>query len=174
MWRVPNSPEDPPHRRHTSTPRILRSLVSGTQHMFQNTWRVLCQKEQGQRKPIRPVAGVHSGWHQLHAILGTNSTGPSTPRILGSLRPVDAGEHMGNRHNRESWTGSLWAFILSKELELRPRTLGTFSIRELASREGSDSRNQEVDLSSRLLGTFPARGEFACRECSDHWDSGES
>jgi hypothetical protein len=48
--------------------------------------------------------------------------------------------------------------------------MGTFPARgESASREGSDPRNQEVDLSSRLLWTFPARGEFACRECSDHW-----
>jgi hypothetical protein len=31
-----------------------------------------------------------------------------------------------------------------------------------------------VDLSSRLLVTFPARGELSCRECSDHWDPGES
>ena len=82
---------------------------------------------------------------------------------------------MGSRSNRASWTGSLQAFILSQEAELRPRPLGTFLARgELASREGSDPRNQEVDLSSRLLCTFPARGELACRECSDHWDSGES
>jgi hypothetical protein len=43
-------------------------------------------------------------------------------------------------------TGALWAFILSQEAELRPRPLCT----------------------------FPARGELAYRECSDHWDSGES
>jgi hypothetical protein len=29
--------------------------------------------------------------------------------------------------------------------------------------EGSDPRTQEVDLSSRLLCTFPARGELICR-----------
>ena len=99
----------------------------------------------------------------------------STARILGSLRPVYTGEHMGGRSNRASWTGSIWAFILSQETELRHRPLGTFPARgELASREGSDPRTQEVELSSRLLGTFPARGELACRECSDHWDSGES
>ena len=40
--RVPRSPEDSPHCRHPSTPRILRSLVSGTQHLFQKTQRVLC------------------------------------------------------------------------------------------------------------------------------------
>ena len=83
-------------------------------------------------------------------------------RILRSLRPVYEGEHVGGRSNRASWTGSLPAFILSQEAELRPRPLGTFLARgELAYREGSDPRTQEVDLSSRLLGTFPARGELA-------------
>ena len=78
---------------------------------------------------------------------------------------------MGSRSNRASWTGSLLAFILSQEAELRPRPLGTFPTRgESASREGSDPGTQEVDLSSRLLGTFPARGELACRECSAHWN----
>lgn len=82
---------------------------------------------------------------------------------------------MGDRSNRSSWTGSLRAFILSQEVELRPRPQGTFLARgELAYRDGSDPRTQEVDLSSRLLDTCPVRGELACRECSDHWDSGES
>ena len=94
---------------------------------------------------------------------------------MQSLRPVYIGEHVGGRSNRASWTGSLHAFILSLETELRPRTLDTFPYRgESVSREGSDARNQEVDLSSEILCTFPARGELACRECSDHWDSGES
>jgi hypothetical protein len=35
-------------------------------------------------------------------------------------------------------------------------------------------QTQEVDLSSRLLCTFPARRDLTFRECSDHWDSGES
>jgi hypothetical protein len=47
---------------------------------------------------------------------------------------------------RASWTGALRAFIFS----------------------------QEAELSSSPLCTFPARGELAYRECSDHWDSGES
>jgi hypothetical protein len=89
--------------------------------------------------------------------------GPSTPRILGSLRPVYAGKHVGGRSNRASWTGSIWAFILSQETEMRPRPLDTFPARgELACREGSEPRNQDVDLSTRLLPTFPARGEIAC------------
>ena len=59
---------------------------------------------------------------------------------------------MGGRSNRASWTGSLRAFILIQETELRPRPLGTFPARgELDSREGSDPGTQEVDLSSRLL-----------------------
>jgi hypothetical protein len=71
--------------------------------------------------------------------------------------------------------GPCSAFILSKEAELRPRPLGTFLVRgESAYREGSDSRTQEVDQSSRLLDTCSARGELACRECTDDWNSGES
>ena len=79
-------------------------------------------------------------------------------RISGSLRPVYTGEHVSSRRNKPSWTGSL--------LEAELRTLGTFFAffaRELASREGSDPESQEVDLSFRLLGTFPTRGELACR-----------
>jgi hypothetical protein len=116
---------------------------------------------------------VPSVWCHPCTILGMNSAGPSIPRILGSLRLVYTGEHTGCRSNRASSTGSLLAFILSQEAELRPRSLGTFSARgESAVREGSDPRTHEVDLSSRLLYTFPSREELACRECSDHWDSG--
>ena len=61
---------------------------------------------------------------------------------------------MGDRSNRASWTGSLRAFILSQEAELRPRPLGTFLVRgESAYREGSDTWILEVDESSRLLDT---------------------
>lgn len=37
---VPHSPEDSQHHRHPSTPRILGSLVSGTQHLFQTNREV--------------------------------------------------------------------------------------------------------------------------------------
>jgi hypothetical protein len=33
---------------------------------------------------------------------------------------------------------------------------------------------QEASLNARYLCTFPERGEPACRECSDHWNSRES
>ena len=73
------------------------------------------------------------------------------------------GENMGDRSNRASWTGSLWAFILSQEAELRPRPLGTTLARgELASRECSDLETQGVYLRTRLLSTIPSRGELAC------------
>ena len=62
-------------------------------------------------------------------MLGTNWAGPSTPRVLESLRPVYAGEHMGSRSSRASRTGLLWAFIFSLEVELRPRTLGIYLAR---------------------------------------------
>jgi hypothetical protein len=31
--------------------------------------------------------------------------------------------------------------------------------------------SQEAELSSRLLCTFSDRGELACRDCSDYWES---
>jgi hypothetical protein len=37
---VPGFPEDSPPYRHPSRPRILESLVSGTQHLFQQNWGV--------------------------------------------------------------------------------------------------------------------------------------
>jgi hypothetical protein len=111
----------------------------------------------------------------LAATGSKDNIGPTTARILGSLRSVYEGEHVASRSNTAFWTGSIQAFILSQETGLKPRPLGTFPEREeSASREGSDPRTQEVDLSSRLLCTFPARGEIACRDCSDHWESGES
>jgi hypothetical protein len=146
--------------------------VSGMKHLFQKTRRVLSQQKQGQRN--QSEAGVLSNQHQSLAILGVNSAGTSTPRILGSLRPVYAGDQVGSRSNRASWAGSLQVFLLSQETELRQRPLGTFpSRRELASREGTDLRTQEVDLSSRILCTFPARRELESRKCFEHWDSGE-
>jgi hypothetical protein len=67
------------------------------------------------------------------------------------------------------------AFLLSQEVELKPRPLGTFLDRgELAYRKGSNPRHKEVDKSSRFLASCLARRELACRECSDYWDSGES
>jgi hypothetical protein len=119
---------------------------------------------------------------------------------------------MGYRSNKASWTGSLLAFILSQEAELRPRPLGIFptrgdsatkkrsnpgtqhpvswiSQRPVLSREHLGCRSniaswtgflrafiisQQVDLSSRPLCNFSARGELSCREGSDQWDSGES
>jgi hypothetical protein len=50
---------------------------------------------------------------------------------------------MGLRSNRASWTGSLQAFIISQEAELRTRSLATFPARgKTASREGFDPRTQ--------------------------------
>jgi hypothetical protein len=184
----PRSPEGSSHSRHSSIPRILRSLVSGTQHLVQKNLEGHVPAGSG-TKEIHPTTGWGSFWsataphtffvclvgwffrteflcitlavlelRNLPAsasqtlglkacsninlplvILGSNSAGPSTPRILGALRPVYTGEHVGSRSNRASWKGSLQAFILSQEAELRPRHLDTFPTRgELASREVSD------------------------------------
>ena len=65
--------------------------------------------------------------------------------------------------------------ILSQEAELRPRSLGIFLARgELAYMDDSDPICQDVDQSPTLLDTCPARGELACREYSEDWNSGES
>jgi hypothetical protein len=34
--------------------------------------------------------------------------------------------------------------------------------------------SQKVDLCSRVLCSFPVRGEVACRENSENWDTGET
>jgi hypothetical protein len=66
---------------------------------------------------------------------------------MGSLRPVYAEENMGSTSNRASWTGFLRVFFLRQEAELRPRPLDTFPAREyLATREGSDPKNQVLDM----------------------------
>jgi hypothetical protein len=106
------------------------------QHLFQKKQRVLCQQEKGQRKPAQPASVVCSIQCQPYTISGTNSASPSVPRVLGSLRQVYVGEHVGSRRNRASWTGSLPAFILSQEAELRQRSLGTFLARGQSALQG--------------------------------------
>ena len=100
--RVPRSPEDAPGCRHPSTPRVLGSLVSGTQHLFQKIPESLVSVGTGTKETCQPAAGVPSGQCQSHALMGLSSAGTSTSRILGSLRPVYAGEHVGCRSNRTS------------------------------------------------------------------------
>jgi hypothetical protein len=75
--------------------------------------------------------------------LGTQARAPS---CIPGVSETSLCRRAGHRTNRASWTGTLWAFILS----------------------------QEAELTSRPLCTFTARGELASRECSDHWDSGQS
>jgi hypothetical protein len=87
---------------------------------------------------------------------------PSTPRILGSLRRVSLQKGLwpsrtqvrapscipghsetsphsklcDHRSNRASWTGSLWSYNRSQEVEMRPRHLCNFPTRgESASRD---------------------------------------
>jgi hypothetical protein len=68
--------------------------------------------ETGTKETHWPVAGLHSCWLQPSTILGSKSAkvpkvpedtphcrSPSTPRILGSLRPVYTGEHVDSRSN---------------------------------------------------------------------------
>ena len=142
----------------------------------------MCQQELGQRNPSDQRLGfvldrASPGIFPVNPVeLAKVPRGLSMPQT--TYHTQDLGipcDHMGSRSNKASWTGSLWAFILNQEAEVRLRPQGTFPARgELASREGSDPRTQEVDQSSRILDTFPAIGEFTCRECSDHCYSGES
>ena len=88
LAKIPKVPKDSPFPRHPSMPRILGSLVSGMQHLLQKTQRVLCQQEQGQKKPTPKVARVHSSQHHPCTFLSVNSAGPSTPKIMGSLKPL--------------------------------------------------------------------------------------
>jgi hypothetical protein len=98
---------------------------------------------------------------------------------------------------RQSWDQELWETSLSEEsrppgralipelrwdfhvvsqvtqTSLHRRALGLQN-NSLLDRVPSGIHLQPGELSSRPLYTFPARGELACRECSNHWDSGES
>ena len=65
-----------------STAESLRSLVNGTHHQFQK------------KKKENPVGLV------LAATGSKTKEGPSISRILGSLRPNYAGEHVGSRSNK--------------------------------------------------------------------------
>jgi hypothetical protein len=176
QWRVPRSPKDSPCCRH---PRILRSLVSGMQHLFQNKTK---QNLEGLVPPETRTKKTHptSSWGLFRSVpaschLGLKLNMPKHTQDLGIIET--------SLHRRARGQQKQHSFLDSVSLGLHPQpggraetqTPGHLSYRgESASREGSDPRTQEVDLSSRLLCTFPARGELPGRECSDHWDSGES
>jgi hypothetical protein len=92
------SPEDSPCPRRPSTPRILGSLVSGTQHLFQHNWECLGPAGAGTLDPSRPVAWNTSGQHWSTLVFNTadNTTVPrgcttpglcNTSRILGFQNP---------------------------------------------------------------------------------------
>jgi hypothetical protein len=87
------------HQAHTilgttlaghSTLRILGSLVTGTQHLFQKIQDGRVPAGTG-TKETHPTSGWGSGRHQPCNILGMNSVDPSTPRILGHCRNRDIG-----------------------------------------------------------------------------------
>jgi hypothetical protein len=79
----PQSPEDFPHCRHPSTPRI---------RITEESWP--------------PERALTPGLRWEHHLV-----------CQVSQKPVRAGEFKGYRSNRASWTGSLWAFILSQETQ---------------------------------------------------------
>jgi hypothetical protein len=64
LWTVPWSPEDSPLLRHPSMPRILGSLVSRVQHLFQNNCEGLVPAGAGTQE-TRPTSGSGSFWSVL-------------------------------------------------------------------------------------------------------------
>ena len=100
-WRkFPRSQEDSPFPRHPSMPRILGSLVSGMQHLFQHNWECLEPTGAGPQEPPlpRPVVWVTSGklwttlvWNSAVSSMvprgGTTSRHSNKPRIVGPQDP---------------------------------------------------------------------------------------
>ena len=58
---VPQSPEDSPPHMCSSTPRILGSLVSGAQHLFQQNWGCLGTAGAQTQEP-HMISGSGSFW----------------------------------------------------------------------------------------------------------------
>ena len=105
-------------------------------------------------------------WVKCNICLKKIGSCASRNRVKGqrqALTHPESWDHWDYSTQESSWAGevteilgqgSFPAFILSQETELRPRPLRTFPARaESTSREGSDPRNQEVDLSSRFCAT---------------------
>jgi hypothetical protein len=111
--------------------------------------RVLCQHEQGQRNTPPPSSSLDFFWWlqpTWQALVHPGSWDYWDQSTQKSKWAAEATELLGQGR----------ALFLSQEVELRPRTLGTFLARgELVSREGSDP--QEVDLSSRLSRHLPCK-----------------
>ena len=127
-------------RRCPNTPRILGSLVSEMQDLFQNN----------QQGPVPAGTGTQeisptSNWGSFRLAPVQCYLVPAQIHLVSQVshRPICTGEHAGHRSKRASWTRSLRAFILSQEAELRPRLLYTFPARgESTFREGSHPGNQ--------------------------------
>jgi hypothetical protein len=97
-WAVLLSPEDSPLPRCPSRPRILGSLVSGTQHLFQHNRKCLGPEGVGKQETC-PTSG--SGSFQSELVYfgsklstspmvprgGTTSRCSNMPRIIGSQDP---------------------------------------------------------------------------------------
>ena len=70
------SPEDSPHCRQPRIPRILGSLVSGNQHLFQRILDSIVPAETGTKEPHMTSGWDSFWWLQPCMILGTNWAGP--------------------------------------------------------------------------------------------------
>jgi hypothetical protein len=131
-WHSPRSTDDSPCSRHPNTPRSLRSLVSGTQHLFQRILEGLMPTGTG-AKETHPTNRWDYFWW-----LKPNWQALAKPGSWDHWEHSTQNNTWAAKSNRDSWSGALRAFILQEEEELRPRPLGTFIARgELASRKDS-------------------------------------
>jgi hypothetical protein len=90
QWTVPSSQEDFPCHRHSITPRILGSLVSGTQHLFQNNPEGLGQAGTGTQETCSTsdsvtFRSVPSPCHLGHKLSGWSQGPQRTMHIRGTL-----------------------------------------------------------------------------------------
>ena len=116
------------------------------------------------RTPSNPGPQNH-GWVELNisikesqSVLCQQEEGQRSPEL------PEAGIHSGlGQPSHLLWTQ--WR---------EPRTQRTLhTTGPLAHPKPRHHGTQDVDWNSRLLDTCPVRGEIACRDCSDHYDSGE-
>jgi hypothetical protein len=151
---APWFPEDSPRLRCYSTPRILGSLVSGMQHLFQNNPKGLGPAGKQETCLTRGWSSFWSAPAPRH--LGRKLSGqshgpqrhPSTPRILGSLR------RFGLQRGLWSWDSGERAILYPRSLKdqfaqeraLGPQKQQSFldrvpSCLHLQSRGGSELQN---------------------------------
>jgi hypothetical protein len=149
------------------------------QHQLQRITEGLVPAETGTKEP-RPTRG----WDSFLLGPAQPSSTWTQPRARGPQRTLHAPGPLGHPEPHDHWRAcGQQSFLDRVPSGLHPQPGGRAKTqtpddlpcqRRVSLQEGIDPKSQEVDQSSRLLDTCPARQVLACRECSDHWDSGES